>query len=158
MLGTLGLSLFVDASDLPYYLAVGLCALYVTLALPLPSSFAAGSAGTRGAGSTGARGGSAAGGTVKRAALSTGGGPVQGRGDAALLAILTVAVPPAVYAAVHWTLLSRHVLHVYSLLLLGGGPAMLLCMLPEGLWWLAGEQHARRVLRATIMVGSGGTQ
>lgn len=36
---TLGLAALVDPSDVPYHMAIILCTLYASLALPLPSSF-----------------------------------------------------------------------------------------------------------------------
>ncbi len=155
VLHTLGLSLFVDASDLPYYMAVLLTVLYCYLGLPLPSSFislrpgapALGGGSPAGGGKGGAAGGAAA---AAAAAASR----IQSASDAALLALVTCGMPPAVYAAVHWELLARHAVHAHSLLLLGCGPLLVLALVPAGLWWLPGGRRTRATIRALLMVSA----
>ncbi|GLI61232.1 hypothetical protein VaNZ11_003532, partial [Volvox africanus] len=117
----LGFATFVPYSEVPYYLAVVLIALYYLLGRPLMSSFY----------------------NVKAGPAALGGGPaagsesvVQTRADGALMAALVVCLPAATYAAVHWIVLTFP-LHLYSILLLAGGMPLCLVLLPGGMWWLA---------------------
>ncbi|KAG2493679.1 hypothetical protein HYH03_008193 [Edaphochlamys debaryana] len=118
---SLGLATFVDYSDVPFYMAVLLTALYYALGRPLMSSFY----------------------NVKAGPAGIGGGPavgpeavVQTRADGALMAGLVAFLPALTYAAVHWVVLFVPV-HVYSMLLLAGGMPLTLALLPGGMWWLA---------------------
>ncbi|KAJ9506464.1 hypothetical protein QJQ45_019460, partial [Haematococcus lacustris] len=154
-LGTLGLAALVDASDLAFYQAVLLCGLYLTLGLPLPSSFHASPAAAPGLGgqtphpTSSSRGGKPG---HKLQSLLAAGGCVQSRWDGAVMAGLTVMLPPALYAGVHWAVLTRHAAHGYSLLLLACGPALLLAVSPMGLWWLPGSSRAVRLMRNMVLV------
>ncbi|GFR52565.1 hypothetical protein Agub_g15155, partial [Astrephomene gubernaculifera] len=121
VLHTLGLATFVPYSDVPYYLAVLLVALYYLLGRPLMSSFY----------------------NVKAGPAALGGGPavgpeavVQTRADGALMAALVAVLPAATYAAVHSVVLFFP-LHLYAMLLLLGGMPLALALMPGGMWWLA---------------------
>ncbi|EFJ42255.1 hypothetical protein VOLCADRAFT_97706 [Volvox carteri f. nagariensis] len=130
----LGLATFVPYSDVPYYLAIVLVALYYMLGRPLMSSFY----------------------NVKAGPAALGGGPavgpeavVQTRADGVLMAALVVFLPVATYAAVHWIVLTFP-LHLYSVLLLAGGMPLCLALLPGGMWWLA------PAMPAPVNAGRGG--
>ncbi|GLC46128.1 hypothetical protein PLESTB_001193000 [Pleodorina starrii] len=134
----LGLATFVPYSDVPYYLAVVLVALYYMLGRPLMSSFY----------------------NVKAGPAALGGGPavgpeavVQTRADGALMAALVAFLPVATYAAVHWVVVTFP-LHLYSVLLLAGGMPLCLALLPGGLWWLAPAVPAP--VNAARSAGGGG--
>lgn len=140
---------FVDAGDVPYYLAVALCALYAMMGRPLPSSFHAARPAPRAiGGGGGVRGGSGGGGAAAapRAAL------VQAPGDAALLAAAAVALPAASYVAIHWAALLDAWLHLWALLLLTCGPVAVIAALPDGLWWLPGPPRARRGAQRFLLI------
>lgn len=150
----LALALVVDPGDVPFYLAVSLCTLYALLGRPLVSSF-----------SPPAKAGPASiggGRTSKAAAVNPSTGvsadtiasAVQSRVDAFLLSALTMALPPLVYIAVHWTVLMKHSVHVYSVLLLGSAPAVAICLIPRGLWWLPGSPRLAGVLRAVFLAAA----
>jgi len=148
MMHTLGLAVLVAPGDVPYYLAAILCILYAALGTPLVSSFhnARAAAPAIGGGSPGPRK------AAVRAAATTPAALVQGKSDAALMAFLTLALPAAVYASIHWVVLWRQPVHVYSLLLLGCVPALAVALMPQGLWWLPGGPRAQRLARNTIVV------
>ncbi|KXZ48748.1 hypothetical protein GPECTOR_25g332 [Gonium pectorale] len=135
LLQPLGLATFVSYSDVPYYLGVLLAGLYYMLGRPLVSSFYNLKAGPGGIGGGPAIGPEAV---------------VQKRADGALMAALVAFLPPAVYAAVHWVVLSLP-LHIYAMLLLAGGMPLVLALLPGGLWWLSPQATA-----AAAAAGSGG--
>lgn len=150
MMHTLGLAVFVEPGDIPYYLAVILCGLYACLGTPLVSSFHNPRAAAPALGG-GTPGGAPKGSAARMAALSPG-AIIQSHADAALMALLTVMLPPATYAAIHWVVLWRHVVHLYSLLLLGCVPALVIAVMPQGMWWLPGGPRAARMLRVTVTV------
>ncbi len=150
---SLALALVVEAAEVPFFLAASMCAMYLLLGRPLQSSFSGG-----GKPAPAAIGG---GRTSKAAVIGpTGVSPatiaaaVQSRVDAALLALLTVSVPALMYVALHWTLLTRHALHLYSVLLLSAGPAVLICLAPRGLWWLPGPPRVVSLLRMLLLTSS----
>ena len=125
---TLGLATMVEVSEIPYYLAVLLGALYYGCGRPLPSSFH----GSKGAG------GPTIGGAKPRQEVF-----IQSKGDAFWMALVTVAVPPILYVGIHWTVMG-HLLHVYSVLLLTSVPLLFLGLLPRGMWWLPGGPRFAR--------------
>lgn len=153
----LALALLVEASALPYFLAASLCTLYFLLGRPLPSSFSnpkaavAGPALGGGRPGLGAKGTSSSGPGASAAVLAA---AIQGRLDGFLLALLTVSAPPLVYCALYWSVLFRHWLHMYSLLLLGAGPTLFIALIPQGLWWLPGSPRLARTIRTTLLVTS----
>ena len=61
-------------------------------------------------------------------------------------------LPPLLYAAIHWVVLTRHAVHGWSVLLLGSAPLLLMSLMPQGLWWIPGGPKNARRLRALIMV------
>uniref|UniRef100_A0A7S3R236 Uncharacterized protein n=1 Tax=Dunaliella tertiolecta TaxID=3047 RepID=A0A7S3R236_DUNTE len=142
MMHTLGLATLVPVSVLPYYLAVILVCLYACLGVPLTSSFHNARVGAP------ALGGGGEARKQGEASLAR----VQSRLDGLLMALITVGLPPALYAAIHWVVLLRHAVHVYSVLLLGSAPLLLLSLMPQGLWWLPGGPKTVRRLRAVIVV------
>eukprot|EP00798_Chlamydomonas_sp_ICE-L_P014360 gene14360-20357_t len=133
---TLGLASIVDTSDVPYYLAVLLGAMYYGMGRPLPSSFQNPKAAPSGIGGAPSK--------VQKAAVQGGldEGTVQGKLDGFCMAALTVGLPPAMYAAIHWVVLLRHMVHVYSLVLLVSLPLLYVSLLPQGLWWMKGKSQS----------------
>ncbi|KAF5835484.1 hypothetical protein DUNSADRAFT_7324 [Dunaliella salina] len=132
----------VPVSVLPYYLAVILVCLYACLGVPLTSSFHNARVGAPALG----------GGGEARKRGEAGLARVQSRLDGMLMASITVGLPPTLYAAIHWVVLLRHAVHVYSVLLLGSAPLLLLSLMPQGLWWLPGGPKTVRRLRSIIVV------
>ena len=153
---TLALALVVtEPGEVPFYLAASLTLLYVLLGRPLASSFS-GAAGKAAAASIG--GGraakTAAVNPVTGVSVATIAAAVQSRTDAFLLAVLTTSLPPLLYIAVHWTVLFRHSVHMYSVLLLGAAPAVIICLIPRGLWWLPGSPRVAGLLRSAMLAAS----
>lgn len=60
---------------------------------------------------------------------------VQSKVDGALLALTVLAMPAACYLAIHASVIS-HWMHLWSLMILGSGPLLYICALPNGLWWV----------------------
>ena len=157
---TLALSLFMETSDVPYYLAISLCVLYYLLGRPLASSIG-------GAGGPGAGGGAApvaiggGRGRSQDSARSLTSGAIQSRLDGFLLFALVISLPSILYIGVHWTLIfaGRHLaLHLYSLLLLASLPLLMATASPIGLWWTVPSypprpgSHASRLLHGVRAV------
>jgi hypothetical protein len=92
---------------------------------------------------------------TRTAQLLAQGGAIQSRADAALMAFITVFMPPALYMAIHYVVFFRHVIHLYSVLLLGCVPALVVAIIPQGLWWLPGPPALVRFLRNTLLVSAG---
>lgn len=88
----------------------------------------------------------------RAAQLLAQGGAVQSRADAALMAFITVFMPPALYMAIHYVVFFRHVIHMYSVLLLGSVPALVIALMPLGLWWLPGPPAFVRFVRNMLLV------
>eukprot|EP00798_Chlamydomonas_sp_ICE-L_P021510 gene21510-28493_t len=128
---SLGLASIVDSSDVPYYLAVLLAVMYYSVGRPLPSSYHAAPAADPKIGGGGL-------GKKERVMMETR-STVQSHLDGFFMALLTVCLPGATYAAIHWVVLFRHSVHVYSLLLLLSVPLLYVSMLPQGLWWIPGK-------------------
>lgn len=78
---------------------------------------------------------------------------MQSRADAALMALITVCLPAGLYIAIHYVVMLRDPLHLYSVLLLSCTPAFAIALLPTGLWWLPGPPVFVRFLHNTILVG-----
>jgi hypothetical protein len=158
---TLVLALAVEPGDVPFYLMASLTALYLLLGRPLQSSFsnpkAAGGPG--GGASAPSIGG---GRTSKAAAVNPATGvsaavvssAIQSRVDAFLLFALTSTLPPLLYSTVHMTVLFRHSVHLYSVLLLGSAPAVVISLSPRGLWWLPGSPRVAGLLKAALLTAS----
>lgn len=60
---------------------------------------------------------------------------VQSKVDACWLALAVMVMPASSYLAIHSAVLN-HVLHFWSLLILGCAPVAFLAAAPDGLWWL----------------------
>jgi hypothetical protein len=131
----IGIASLVDVAEVPYYLAAVLTVLYHALGRPLASSFHAG----RPAASLGGR-----------AAASV---TIQSPGDGFLLYLVTVALPPSLYAALHLPVLAQWV-HVASLMLLSAAPAVYICTVRAGMWWLPGGPGVVEGVRRTLLVAA----
>jgi hypothetical protein len=79
---------------------------------------------------------------------------IQSRLDAAILWLLTLSTPAAMYLGIHWNLL-HHWLHLWSLVLLVSVPTLFLSAVPNGMWWLPGGLIVQTGLRRLLMVAAG---
>lgn len=152
MMNTLGLAVLVAPSDTPFYLAAILSILYAALGTPLVSSFhnARAVAAAIGGGGAGASKKTPLG--LSKAAAAAPTAIIQSRTDSAVMALLTTGLPAAVYAAMHWAVLGRSAVHVYALLLLACVPAVVVALLPAGLWWVPGGHRVQRWCRGALLV------
>ncbi|KAK9785342.1 hypothetical protein WJX73_005937 [Symbiochloris irregularis] len=139
-----GLVAALGASTAPFYAAAWLCSLYMLLGRPLSSSFMS-----------------------QRSSNHSSGESLKGskEGDSSVLsasegftaAALVVLLPLAMYLATHWGQLLESV-NLWSLVLLGSAPLLLITCLQDGLWWLPlphAQQHlVRRVLLLLSLVAA----
>jgi len=121
----------------PFFLAALMCALYFLFALPLTSSFVAPPRLT-------SMGGAAA---VMP--------PCQGKSDAFSAFLVTIALPAAVYFAVHSGNIFQWV-HIWSLLLVGSGPLLFVASIKDGLWWLGSSAAADALRSLFVLLALGG--
>jgi hypothetical protein len=149
---TLALALVVEAADVPFFLAASMCLLYFLLGRPLTSSFSNSKAGPPSIGGGRASKAMVVGPTgVSAAQIAS---AVQSRFDAFLLALLTISVPSLAYMAIHWTVMFRHAVHIYSILLLASSAAVFICLIPRGLWWLPGPPRLVLLLRLFLLASA----
>lgn len=134
---TMGLATLVNYSDIPYYLFVILSTLYYLLGRPLQSSFYLTS-----------KTSTSIGGSTSKVATQD--YTIQTRFDGFCMATLMTVLPGALYAAVHLPMMT-HSVHLYSLALLVSLPAIIICVIPKGLWWLPGTPSVSRAIRNTIL-------
>lgn len=152
---SLALALVVEAADIPYFLAASLCGLYYSLGRPLASSFSNAKAAQVAIGGGRSGLGNKSRPTGPGASSAVIASAIQSRVDGFILALITVALPPLMYAALHWTLLLQHLVHIYSLLLLGSVPLLFVALIPNGLWWLPGSPAVANFLRSVLLTVSG---
>jgi len=144
MMHTLGLAMLVEVTDVPFFLAVVLAVLYFSLGRPLVSSFHNPKAHS---GPVALGGGRVSGSTNAAVLFSA----VQTRVDGFLMALLTMTLPAALYATVHWTVLFHHAVHLYSMLLLASIPLLFVVMIPSGLWWLPVSSNTINFIKQVLI-------
>jgi hypothetical protein len=69
--------------------------------------------------------------------------------------VTLVGLPLAMYLTVHGPVI-LHLVHLWSALLLGGGPLMYLAAAPNALWWLPGPAWAVKSLQRLAAVVAAG--
>lgn len=130
---TVGAALVVELSVVPFVTAASLVIMYHLLGRPLVSSFC------------NPQGHTSLGGALPPLLLAI------GKADGFVLALLTALLPATLYTAMHSSVL-LHWLHLWSVLLLVGGPLSYLLAVPDGCWWLPGPPHVQAAVRRLLLL------
>lgn len=127
---SLGTSSAVGINLAPFVAMVIGCVLYSTLMRPTPSSFQVTS---RGPGFSGNRN------WIQ----------IQGQFEGVVSALEICLFPALLYLATHWEVVFESE-HFWSVHMLWSLPAVFLCFVPDGLWWITEEVIRREYVRAGL--------